>query len=864
MINCCQSLNGLENINADSVIADVIVVDNIDVETEFTSLQTQIDNLAVAVSNGGGYFVLTCEFNGNSANAGYFGFGAGVNSNQLRVVLPNCTCIGYRGECATAVVGAGNIVFQKNGTAVNALGMAFVAGDTFKQDLTRNTTFVLGDYISIRFNNAGSAMQGTAWRATYIFQTNAIDGQNVSFNTPQFTSLQPSQTAYLTDSITTANNTQTHQLAFGIPRGKSISAVLGSVSSGSAAVSTTTTTDVNGNDTITFNFVLQSGAAGSTGPKGDTGDTGANGNADPVVLVVAAAAGGSAGGAAGGTAGGIAGASAGSSAGSSSGATAATNLFNSLVDPRLQNVENKTYNMISSVNVLDLKTIIGGTSIELYPTGTLYLGGQVFGTGNTTDNILMYCLGGININSSALTIDCPTTLNDDVVMDGANITIEGLTVINNNLDVNGDIELERFLSFNNGTVYDIATFEAIPKTTPTGINQGTMNLNSGNFNIYSLFNIYNERQEIDYPYLVFNTDAGFSGFSYASILCDTTTAPATNNGGNMEIVCNELAISNDLQVKGNLEVLGTFALEDLTLNNLTINTTIKTSIIQPLDTNVVMDIGSATTQLNLISQVATITGETVSIGGNVDVNVVELAGDSLSIGENANCGIIDIGNPDTTETMINGLDLGVNTEIINLGQNGTTTQITARADSIVIGDTTTHGKTTSIDTQIIDIGIHGGGAYPCEITIGSDTSTTDILGDLITLGDPNSNNAIQVVSDVCNILTNGTSIRTNALDMGSNYTTTANLTGQSITILGTATTTLRGDTINIGNDNSTDTIQIGNSVSYTEIEGSQINVGVGSVLNTINIGNAFSVVNIQGNTNNPINIAGMFFNQIGF
>jgi hypothetical protein len=859
MINCCQSLNGLEQIDA-----DVVIVDNINVETELTSLQTQIDNLQVSINNGGGYFVLCFEFNGNSTNAGYFGCGAGVNSSALEVVLPNCTCFAYRAECTTAVAAAGSIVFQRNGTAVNNLGINYSTGETLKQDLARNTTFVLGDVCSIRFNNAGSAMGGTLWRVNYIFQTNAVNGQSVNFETPTFTSLQPNQTAFLTDTITTAANTQNHQLAFGIPRGKSISGSLGSVSSGTAAVSITTTTDGNGNDNIAFNFVLQSGANGSAGAKGDQGDKGDNGSADPITIAVATSAGAAAGGAAGGSAGTISGASAGASSGASSGASAATSTFNSLVDPRLQIVENKTYNMIVPTNVLNLQTIIGGTTIELYPTGTLYLGGQVFGTGNTTDNIFMECLSGININGSALTIDCPTTLNEDVVMDGANITIEGLTIINNNLDVNGDIELERFLTFNNGTVYDIATFDAVAIVSPSANNQGTMNLNSGNFNIYSLFNIYNERQEIDYPYLVFNTDAGFSGFSYASILCDTTSAPASNNGGNMEIVCNELAISNDLQVKGNLEVLGTFALEDLSLNNLTINTTLKTSLIRPLDANVVMDIGSDTTELNLISQVATITGETVSIGGNVDVNVVELAGDSLSIGENANCGIIDIGNPDITETMINGLDLGVNTDIINLGQNGTTTQITARADSIVIGDTTTHGKTTSIDTQIINIGINGGGLYPCDITIGSDTSTTDILGDLITLGDPNSNNAIQVVSDVCNILTNGTSLRTNALDMGSNYTTTANLTGQSITILGTASTTLRGDTINIGNDSSTDTIQIGNAISYTEIEGSQINMGVGSVLNTINIGNAFSVVNIQGNTNNPINVAGMFFNQIGF
>jgi hypothetical protein len=370
------------------------------------------------------------------------------------------------------------------------------------------------------------------------------------------------------------------------------------------------------------------------------------------------------------------------------------------------------------------------------------------------------------------------------------------------------------------------------------------------------------------------------------------------------------------------------------MNNLTINTELKTSVINQLDSNLVLEIGKDTTiagtELFIKSETLYITGSNVDIGADTITNAVILQADSLSLGENANCGIIDIGYSGLTETSINGVNCGINADIINIGQAGTSTFVSLRGEEIDIGDTdtnlikigryndyvspievkigndtgetqiygfplkllsqdirigdpTTTGDTldivsqtinigqtppntatTNIDTRHINIGINGTGLYPVDITIGSDTSTTDIYGDIITIGDPNSNNSTQVLSDVCNILTNGTSIRTNALDMGSNYTTTANLTGQSITILGTNTTTLRGDTINIGNDNSTDTIQIGNSLSYTEIEGSQINMGVGSVLNTINIGNAFSVVNIQGNTNNAINVAGMFFNQIGF
>ena len=853
MINCCQSLNGLEQIDA-----DVIILDGNNVETELNDLQTQIDNLQTEITNGGGYFQVICERNGSHQNNVYFSFGAGSTSGNLKTYLPNCVVYGIAISSGGIITSAVDVEVIINSTTYTYSVPA--ATNSVYTNYNLNISVSQGQILQAKFGTAGSG--GTDFRISLFCRTSAVNGQSVNFYEPNFTLLNANQNAYLTDSITTSNNTQNHQLHFGIPRGRSVYAYLGSVSSGTAAVSMDSTTNTNGNQEITFNFVLQTGAQGPAGPKGDRGD---NGSADPITLAVATAAGAAAGGVAGGAAGAAAGSSSGASAGS-----AAANAVLATINEEIAALEEQTSVINSKIQFFQPHTFAsgltecGGTTCSLYPTGDLNLGGAVFGTGNTTNNITLDCLNGVNINSAALTIDAPTTLNEDVIMDGINITIEGLTTINNNLDVNGDIELERFLTFNNGTAYDIATIDSVPTVAPTANNQGIMNLNSGNFNVYSLFNIYNTLQQENYPYLVFNTDAGFSNFRYGSILCNTTVLPPSNNGGDFIFACNQLTTSNDLVVNGDLQVNGNFNTNNLTINNLTINNILKTSIIQPLDDNVVMDIGSATTELNFTAQLITAAAETISLGSNDNVIVVELAGETLSLGENVNCGIIDIGNIDDTITTIRGSNLGVNTDVISLGQAGTSTLVSINADDIVIGDIAIHGKTTSIDTQIIDIGIHGGGAYPCEITIGSDTSTTDIYGDVITIGDPNSQNSTQILSDICSILTNGTSIRTNALHMGSNYTTAADLTAQQITLLGTATTTLRGDTINIGNDNSTDTIQIGNSVSYTEIEGAQINMGVGSVLNTINIGNAFSIVNIQGNQNNAINVAGMFFDQVGF
>ena len=921
MINCCQSLNGLENINADSVVSEVLIVDNINVETELASLQTQIDNVNIAVNGGGGFFTITCEYNGNWTQGEYFSWGGGATTNAP-VLCNNQTLVGYSAATSTgtSVTSNTNIQITKNGTQVALMTIAN-GGTSTVVTTGLSVSFVLGDFVRVRFpNSAGQGSGGGSFRVSLLFATAAVNGQNVSFLTPNFTSLQPNQTAFLTDTITTANNTQTHQLAFGIPRGKSISAVLGSVSSGSAAVSTTTTTDGNGNDTITFNFVLQSGADGAQGAKGDKGNKGDDGNADPVVLVVAASAGGSAGAAAGGSAGAISGASAGASAGSS----AATTTFNTLVDPRLQNVENKTYNIETPVNVLAGKTTIGGNTLELFPSGTLYLGGQVFGSGNTTDNINMLCNGGMIVDSGSTQFTNVVNMLNNLDVAG-DLDVGGEVNIIENLTCLSDITLNTFLTFNNGSAFDSATIQVIPSVNPNQNNTGTMTINSQFLNIQSELILLQDdlTNPPDYPFIKFDANNFIGNNLYGSITCDTTTAPAVNNGGDFTFACNKLTTSNDLTVSGDLEVVGNFNVNNLTLNNLTINNTLKISNIKPLDNNVVIEIGNATTELNVL-------GASIELGVDTQTNVIGLLADSLSLGENASCGIIDIGYDGLTETTIKGLNLGVNAEIINIGQAGTSTLVSVRGEEIDIGDTdtnlikigryndyvspivvrigndtgeteiygnpikltgqdviigdpTTTGDTldivsqtinigqtppntatTNIDTRHINIGTNGSGANPIDITIGSDTSTTDIYGDIITIGDPNSQNSTQILSDICNILTNGTSLRTNALDMGSNYTTTANLTGQSITILGTQQTTLRGDTINIGNDSSTDTIQIGNSLSYTEIEGSQINMGVGSVLNTVNIGNAFSVVNIQGNQNNAINVANMFFNQIGF
>jgi hypothetical protein len=981
MINCCQSLNGLEQINA-----DVIILDGANVETELNDLQTQIDNLQTEITNGGGYFQVICERNGSYSNGVYFSFGAGSTSVNIKTYLPNCVVYG--------------IAISSGGTITSAVDVeAIINSTTYTYTLPAGTNVEYTNYnlsiavsqgetLQVKFGSAGAG--GDGFRISFFCRTSAVNGQNVSFYTPNFTLLNANQNAYLTDTITTANNTQNHQLHFGIPRGRGVYAYLGTVSASSdnSSVTMDSATNTNGNQEITFNFVLQTGAQGQKGDKGDKGD---NGSADPITIAIATSAGG--------IAGGIAGGVSGSSAGSASGYTAGVNGANTVlagVEEQIEALETQASSTNAKIQFfvehtpISLLTECGGSTISLFPTNTLNLGGAVFGTGNNTNNINMFCTGGMIVNSNSTQFENVVEMLNDLNVPNGDINVGGQLNVSEDLNCLSNIKLNNLLTFNNGIQYDSATINVIPSLNPNENNTGSMTINSQFLNIQSELILLQDdvTNPPNYPFIKFDANNFIGNNLYGSITCNTSSAPEVNNGGDFIFNCNKLTTSKDLTITGDLEVLGNFNIDDITMNNLTINNELKTSLINQLDDNLVLEIGKepniAGSELFIKSESLYLTGSDITVGGIIQLpdtltNAVILQADSLSLGENQSCGIIDIGYSALTETSINGVNCGINADIINIGQAGTSTFLSLRAeeidigsddntnliligrtndyispikteigndaggtdiygfplklasqdirigdattigdvlsiitntnnigtnstalhpvtttlgndtsisnvygqtvrigsnnstdiiiktgDNIIIGDSTKHATSTSIDTQIIDIGINGSGAYPCEITIGSDTSTTDIYGDIITLGDPNSSNGLQILSDLCNILTNGTSIRPNSINIGSNYTTSANLTGQSITILGTNLTTLRGDTINIGNDSSTDTIQIGNSLSYTEIEGNQINIGVGSVLNTINIGNAFSVVNISGNPANAINVNNMFFNQIGF
>jgi len=138
-------------------------------------------------------------------------------------------------------------------TGINSIISATLSGETdiICDNLTANTITLPSGDLQTTLDNivAGTGETGPA----------GADGQSVSFYAPLITTLSAGSSATVSDVITTASNTQNHQLTFNIPRGDK----------------------------------GEKGNQGSQGEKGDKGNDGADGNS--AAATAAAAAAGSAG-----------------------------------------------------------------------------------------------------------------------------------------------------------------------------------------------------------------------------------------------------------------------------------------------------------------------------------------------------------------------------------------------------------------------------------------------------------------------------------------------------------------------------------------------------------------------------------------
>jgi len=453
-----NTITGLEDLYLDeldvtNVVADTIAstsVASTTISLNGTDLQTTLTDLQSQITAGGGYFVLTCEFAGNPVNSGRFGFGAGLNSGVLRTTMPNCSMIACRFELSSSLTtnNQTNIVVEKNGTATAGGSGNYLTGVTLIYKSVANgdfsaVSYVEGDYFTVRFNNAGgNTFTGSAVgaRASFVFQTNAVDGtngtngtdgtngQNVSFNTPTIATITPATTASISDTIVTASGTQTHSLNFNIPRGKNSSFQVGTISSvgtASPSLSITGATDANGDNVYTMNFGLQQGIQGNQGSKGDKGDTGDEAASTLLAIASAGAAAASAGLASGyassaAISAGLA-ASNGASAGAEAGAEAAEGVLSGLetrvttLEGEMDTQQTKTQYISQSAT----ETTIGGGKTIVNSTN--YYGNNVIFDVEATNITLSSDLDFSEITiGSILNLNTSATINTRAINIGTN------------------------------------------------------------------------------------------------------------------------------------------------------------------------------------------------------------------------------------------------------------------------------------------------------------------------------------------------------------------------------------------------------------------------------------------------------------
>lgn len=231
----------------------------------------------------------------------------------------------------------------------------------------------------------------------------------------------------------------------------------------------------------------------------------------------------------------------------------------------------------------------------------------------------------------------------------------------------------------------------------------------------------------------------------------------------------------------------------------------------------------ANTDVNVVIQGIASISEDLTAGTNGELNTHNLYGTTL------------IQKLDSIANI--DLDIGTDTNILNIGGNGNTTNININSTNVYSTNTIFDVEATNI-TLSSDLDIS-------EITIGSildlDTSVTINTRDI-------------------NIGTNGIGMTTPTLNIGTYNRTLTEIRGETIEILASETTSINGSS-NLVLDATT--IDIGNSSGDVNIQGSTIDIGTTGVLNTINIGNNYSSVNINTIDTQYITIEN-FVNQLGF
>lgn len=802
IVNVDNTITGVEDLYLDTLDTNTIDANTITstslssttISLNGTDLQTTLTDLQTQITAGGGYFVITCEYNGNWTQGAYWSWGGGV-SNNTGIYLPNCTLIAYNIGCnnATPVSATTNTQITKNGTQVALMTIANGGFSSTASGLS--LSFSQGDLVRVRFpNTAGQGAGGTAFRCNLVFMTNAVngtngsnglngtDGQNVNFYAPTFTNLNPNVAGYLTDTITTASNTQNHQLSIGIPRGNNNSFVIGTITNttGDPSVSISTTQTAAGDNVNTLNFVLKQGdsivgPAGPRGAKGDQGDA-----AESTIFAIGAAA-------TAGAAAGVASAAAGAAAASAAAAS---------VNGAIAGAEAGTTAAEGVLSTQNARITTLEGEMDIQQTKTLYI--NQAGTYTT--------IGGNGLNvSSTLTAQ------------GALISENGITISSGGLVVNGEATFNNDFQINNTLLVN-----TIRNKEYSG--SGDILIDATNLNVGSTF-CDSINLKADNININTNDAAGFTTFGCELLDTDTQVVVQGSLQSKNLLILNNATINNDLLVSENL-VAGT----DGEFNEHILYGKLFTQTIESISNENPLNIGEETNELQILSN-------NISIG-NLDTGIETqtiINNKNISIGETLVDTIVNIGNANskiTCDGIINTITLDTTNLLIDTSETDITGDITL--GTFIDGDTSVliQNRDISIGTTAVSMTAPTLNMGTIDKTIIEMNSLTYELnaGETATI---TATNNLAIDSAVIDIGTSGdVNIVGSTIDIG-NSTADVNITGSTIDIgNSTADVNIQGSTIDVGTAGVFNTINIGNDYSIVNI-----NTGISQYVNIDNFVN---------------------------
>jgi trimeric autotransporter adhesin len=543
--------------------------------------------------------------------------------------------------------------------------------------------------------------------------------------------------------------------------------------------------------------------------------------------------------------------------------TVETSIFN------LANTTATTINFAGEATLIDIGSLIGITRINnnLDVTGDVNIAG-----GDLTSNVTVFSL----LNTGVSTIKF-----------GGNATtveignLSGFTTVNNNLIVNGNISANGGEINSNVTSFSLLdtfvttlTFASAATDIEIGAATGTTNINN----------------DLDVDGDV-NVDGGNLTVSTTTFNLANTTATTVNFAGDATLIeigsaTGTTNINNDLDVDGDVNVDG----GNLTVSTTTFNlaNTTATTVNFAGDATLI-EIGSATGTTNVNNNLD-VDGDVNVDGGNLTVstttfNLANTTATTLNIGGDATT--VEIGAATGTTNVNNNLDvdgdvnvdgsnLTVSTTTFNLANTtATTLNIGGDATTVEIGAAT---GTTNINNDLDvdgDVNIDGSNLTVSTTTfnLANTTATTvNFAGDATLIeigaatGTTNINNDLDVDGDI-NIDGGNLTVSTTTFNLANITATTLNIGGDATTVeIGSATglTTInhdvdiKGNLVVYGYDDSTagsietDALQfnlLNTTATAVNFAGAATSIEIGSATGTTNVNNNLDVdgdLNVDG------------------